>query len=74
MKNLHAEKEALATISGSLGILLAQSLINEWYGTGDAAENARGYARTFLLWVLPLVLVAAFVEAFITPVVIHLVA
>ncbi|HXX54690.1 MAG TPA: stage II sporulation protein M [Methanoregula sp.] len=61
-------------ISGSLGILLAQSLINEWYGTGDAAENARGYARTFLHWVLPLVLVAAFVEAFITPVVIHLVA
>jgi len=61
-------------ISGSLGILLAQSLINEWYGTGDTAESARGYARTFLLWVLPLVLIAAFVEAFITPVVIHLVA
>ena len=61
-------------IAGALGVLLAQSLTAEWYGSGDAAADARGYARTFLLWVLPLVAVAACVEAFITPVVIHLVA
>ncbi|MDD1684893.1 MAG: stage II sporulation protein M [Methanoregula sp.] len=61
-------------LSGALGILLAQSLIAEWYGAGDTAVTARGYARLFILYVLPLVAIAACVEAFITPVVIHLVA
>jgi stage II sporulation protein M len=61
-------------ISGALGILLAQSLIAEWYGSGDTAVAAQAYARLFLVFVLPLVLTAACVEAFITPVVIHLVA
>jgi stage II sporulation protein M len=61
-------------IAGALGILLAQSLIAEWYGSGDAAADARRFGRMFVLYVLPLVTVAACVEAFITPVVIHLVA
>jgi stage II sporulation protein M len=61
-------------VSGALGVLLAQALIAEWYGTGDSAEAAYAYARLFLIFVLPLVLIAAGVEAFITPVVIHLVA
>jgi stage II sporulation protein M len=61
-------------ISGALGILLAQSLIAEWYGSGDTAVAAYSYARLFVAVVLPLVAVAAMVEAFITPVVIHLVA
>ena len=61
-------------ISGALGILLAQSLIAEWYGSGDSAISAYAYARLFLAVVLPLVAIAATVEAFITPVVIHLVA
>lgn len=61
-------------LSGALGILLAQSLIAEWYGSGDTAETARVYAKLFLVFILPLVAVAATVEAFITPVVIHLVA
>ena len=61
-------------ISGALGILLAQSLIAEWYGNGDSAAATCAFARTFLIVVLPLVAVAATVEAFITPVVIHLVA
>jgi stage II sporulation protein M len=61
-------------ISGALGILLAQSLIAEWYGSGDSAQAARAFARMFIVFVLPLVLTAAAVEAFITPVVIHLVA
>jgi stage II sporulation protein M len=61
-------------ISGALGILLAQSLVSEWYGGADTAKEAKNYARTFIVYVLPLVAVAAFVEAFITPVIIHLVA
>ena len=61
-------------LSGALGILLAQSLIAEWYHKGDAAGDAGGYARLFILYVVPLVVIAAFVEAFITPVIIHLVA
>ena len=60
-------------IAGALGILLAQSLVNEWYGGPDTVPEARNLARKFGTYVLPLVAVAAFVEAFITPVVIHLV-
>jgi stage II sporulation protein M len=61
-------------LSGALGILLAQSLIAEWYGGADTAGEAQKLTRIFVLYVLPLVIVAAFVEAFITPVIIHLVA
>jgi len=61
-------------LSGSLGILLAQSLIAEWYQGGDAAEETRQFAGLFVKFVVPLVIIAAFVEAFITPVIIHLVA
>jgi stage II sporulation protein M len=61
-------------ISGALGILLAQSLISEWYGGADTAGEAQKLARIFVLYVLPLVVIAACVEAFITPVIIHLVA
>ncbi|MFA4825396.1 MAG: stage II sporulation protein M [Methanoregula sp.] len=61
-------------ISGALGILLAQALIAEYYGGGDTAGEAQKLARIFLLYVLPLVVVAACVEAFITPVIIQLVA
>ena len=61
-------------LSGAIGILLAQSLIAGWYGKGDAAADARRFGRLFILYVLPLLVIAAYVEAFITPVVIHLVA
>jgi stage II sporulation protein M len=61
-------------ISGALGILLAQSLIAEWYGSGDSAVDAGKFFRIFVFYVLPLVAIAAFVESFITPVIIHLVA
>jgi stage II sporulation protein M len=61
-------------IAGALGVLLAQSLIAEYYSDGDTGADARAFARLFILWVLPLVAIAACVEAFITPVVIHLVA
>jgi len=61
-------------IAAALGFCMAQSLVIEWYGAGDTAADALRYARLFLLYVLPLISVAAFVEAFITPAVIHLVA
>ena len=61
-------------ISGALGILLAQALIAEWYGDGDTAGEAGRYGRLFFLYVVPLVAIAACVEAFITPVIIQLVA
>jgi stage II sporulation protein M len=61
-------------LAGALGILLAQSLVAEWYGGGDAAGEAQNLARIFVVYVLPLVVIAACVEAFITPVIIQLVA
>jgi stage II sporulation protein M len=61
-------------LAGAIGILLARSLIAEWYSGNDAAADARRFGRLFVLYILPLVAIAAFVEAFITPVVIHLVA
>jgi len=60
-------------IAGALGILLAQSLVNEYYGNGDAAAQAKHLSRSFVVLVLPLITVAALVEAFITPQVIQLV-
>jgi stage II sporulation protein M len=61
-------------LSGALGILLAQSLIAEWYNGTDTAEEAKKFGRTFICYVLPLVAIAAFIEAFITPIIIQLVA
>ncbi|MDD1695484.1 MAG: stage II sporulation protein M [Methanoregula sp.] len=61
-------------LSGALGILLAQSLIAEWYHEADTGEDAKRFARRFAVYVIPLVAIAAFVEAFITPIIIHLVA
>ncbi|HVP25585.1 MAG TPA: stage II sporulation protein M [Methanomicrobiales archaeon] len=61
-------------ISAALGFILGASLLAEWHGVGDSAETARAHARTFLLVVVPLVVIAAFIEAFITPQVIHLVS
>jgi stage II sporulation protein M len=61
-------------IAGALGVQLAQSLISEWYGQVDAAAGAYRSARIFVMYVLPLLVTAAAVEAFITPAVIQLVA
>jgi len=61
-------------LSGALGILLARSLIAEWNGVGDSGSDALRFGRLFIIYVLPLVALAAVVEAFITPIVIHLVA
>jgi stage II sporulation protein M len=61
-------------ISAALGFVVGSSLLAEWHGEGDAGETARAHARTFLLVVVPLVAIAAFIEAFITPQIIHLVS
>jgi len=61
-------------ISASLGFILGAALHAEWRSQGDAAATARDHARTFLLVVVPLVAIAAFIEAFITPQIIQLVS
>ncbi|MBP7121237.1 MAG: stage II sporulation protein M [Methanolinea sp.] len=54
-------------ISGALGLMLARALWSEWEKGEDAAERALAFGRTFVLAVVPLVAIAAVVEAFITP-------
>ena len=61
-------------LSGMCGFLLARSLLDEWHGRGDAALSARRYGGLFLRYVVPLVAIAAIIEAFITPEIIRLVA
>jgi len=61
-------------VAGALGFMFSEMLINEYYGDGDAAGEAARLARYFLLIVIPLIAVAAAVEAFITPYIIQLVA
>jgi stage II sporulation protein M len=60
-------------ISGALGISLAHALWDEFKGEGDAAAAGRNLGRTFLLVVLPLVLVAAAIEVFVTPYIISVI-
>jgi len=60
-------------ISGGLGFLLARALIAEWHGAGDAAAEALSLARLFLRVVIPLLAVAAVVEAFITPAILSMI-
>jgi stage II sporulation protein M len=59
-------------ISGALGLSLAQGLWDEFKGRGDVAVTGELLGITFLRIVLPLVLVAAIIEVFITPYVITL--
>lgn len=61
-------------LAAALGFLMAQSLIAEWYGAADTAADAAQSARLFIFCVVPLIAMAAVVEAFITPAVIQLVA
>ncbi|MDO8842223.1 stage II sporulation protein M [Methanocalculus sp.] len=54
-------------ISGALGFMLASAIRREWNGEGDAALEAMHYASLFAKTVLPLLVIAAITEAFITP-------
>jgi stage II sporulation protein M len=60
-------------ISGALGLSLAHALWDEFRGSGDVAVTGMKLGKIFLTVVLPLVLLAAFIEVFVTPVVISLV-
>jgi stage II sporulation protein M len=61
-------------ISAALGFMLAGALSADWHGDEDAGDTARRLGRIFLTVVVPLVFVAAFIESFITPQIIHLVS
>jgi stage II sporulation protein M len=60
-------------ISGALGLMLARSLMREWHGLEDAAAAATRSGRLFITVVVPVIVLAAFIEAFITPQIIELV-
>lgn len=61
-------------ISAALGFMLAGALAADWHGDEDAGVTAGRLGRIFLSVVVPLVSIAAFIEAFITPQIIHLVS
>jgi stage II sporulation protein M len=61
-------------LAGALGLLVGQALAAEWYGDGDAADVAKHLARPFVRIAIPLLAVAAVIEAFITPAILSLIA
>lgn len=60
-------------IAAALGFSLARSLLGDLSGAGDAAAEATRLGGLFLRAVVPLLLVAAVVEAFITPALLQIV-
>ncbi|MBR1369724.1 hypothetical protein RJ53_09660 [Methanocalculus chunghsingensis] len=60
-------------ISGALGFMLAREMRRELEGEGDAALEAGRYAMIFAKVVVPLLVIAAITEAFITPAIILMV-
>lgn len=60
-------------ISAALGLALTRSLLAEARGRGDAASDAVQLSGLFLRFVVPLLAVAAVIEAFITPALLQLV-
>jgi stage II sporulation protein M len=62
-------------VSASLGFLLAEAMARELLGgTGDTAEEALDHGRCFVRYVIPLIALAAAVEAFITPHILQLIS
>jgi stage II sporulation protein M len=61
-------------IAGALGFTLAGGMWKELTGAGDAASTGLAVGKYFLTLVVPLVAVAALVEAFITPYILQFVA
>lgn len=62
-------------ISAGLGFLLAEALTRELlHDEGDAASEALDQGRLFIRYVVPFLIVAAAVEAFITPHIIQLIS
>ncbi len=61
-------------IAGALGFLLARALWRDLQGKEDAGVSSIRLGRYFLMIVVPLIAVAAIIEAFITPEIIQLLA
>ncbi|MHC1626539.1 MAG: stage II sporulation protein M [Methanoculleaceae archaeon] len=59
--------------AGGLGLLLGEAMLHEWRTGSGAASRARRLARHFTRTVVPLLAMAAFIEAFITPAIVQLV-
>ncbi len=60
-------------IASAMGFMLAESVYHEYYGSGDAADTAKGLGIKFVTIVFPMLFLAAFVESFITPVLMNMV-
>jgi stage II sporulation protein M len=60
-------------IAGALGLSLAREVWLETKGRGDAANVAQSLGMVFIKVVVPLISLAAFIEAFITPYILTLV-
>lgn len=59
-------------LAGMFGLLLGGELWKELHGSGDAITAAEQNGRRFLVYVLPLLGIAAIIEGFITPEIIQL--
>ncbi|GAB7015711.1 stage II sporulation protein M [Methanogenium cariaci] len=59
-------------LAGMFGILLGEELWKELHGNGDAISAAHRMGKQFLVYVLPLLGIAAIIEGFITPEIIQL--
>ncbi len=59
-------------LAGMFGLLLGEELWKELHGTGDAISAAQQNGKRFLVYVLPLLGIAAIIEGFITPEIIQL--
>ena len=60
-------------VSSSLGLMLGRAIFMELTGQADAAQSAVHLGKIFLKYVVPFIAFAAFIEAFITPAILHLV-
>ncbi|MGC9435356.1 MAG: stage II sporulation protein M [Methanomicrobiales archaeon] len=60
-------------LAGGLGLLLGEALLREWREGSGAAPRARRLGLVFIRVVVPLLAVAACVEAFITPALVHVI-
>ncbi|MFH0967131.1 MAG: stage II sporulation protein M, partial [Methanobacteriota archaeon] len=61
-------------VSASLGLILGRAVMLELIGNGDASAQAFVLGKLFVRYVIPFIAFAACIEAFITPVVLQLVA
>jgi stage II sporulation protein M len=59
-------------LAAMFGVLLGKELWNELHGSGDAIAVAEQNGKRFLVYVLPLLGIAAIIEGFITPEIIQL--